>query len=281
MARLNTVRSGDQGEYVAAHLLSQICSVVPVPRQEDHGVDFHCAILEKDGSLLLQGESFDVQIKRLDAGSVVIDAGGSPKKRYQVVWHLGGRPNPFLLGLVNRAQSALELYSTSNLWEVRWDGIPLRLQLVPGGKREVTFEGPQGARSCARVALGAPVVRLAYRVQENAVALPGPDELEQARNALRAWTRLDDWNRVMARWNVPVCFDFESWEANSQPSDLKHQTFMNPKGYTIPATERVLTVVASALAANYSIADAPLDKQAALARFLDALGVRSDGLYRG
>ena len=37
-----TFRQGDRSEYLALYMLSALGLAVPVPRQEDVGIDFHC-----------------------------------------------------------------------------------------------------------------------------------------------------------------------------------------------------------------------------------------------
>ena len=56
-------RQGNRSEYLAQYLLSYIGTSILVPRQEDVGIDFNCAISVNNGHIEEIKEQFHVQIK--------------------------------------------------------------------------------------------------------------------------------------------------------------------------------------------------------------------------
>ncbi len=56
-------RGGDLGEDLGIFLLKSVCSVAPVPRPEDVGVDVVATLLREDGDFLVAEDSFFVQLK--------------------------------------------------------------------------------------------------------------------------------------------------------------------------------------------------------------------------
>jgi hypothetical protein len=57
-------RTGDQAEYLTQYLLSNFGASILVPRQEDRGFDFHCALeFSKKGTLHDFKDTYYVQVK--------------------------------------------------------------------------------------------------------------------------------------------------------------------------------------------------------------------------
>jgi len=74
-------REGDRSEYVANFLLSAIGLVTPVPRQEDIGIDFHCALADQENGVLTFDYPFIVQAKSI--GSPVVEVKAPDKYKHQ------------------------------------------------------------------------------------------------------------------------------------------------------------------------------------------------------
>jgi hypothetical protein len=85
--RLFSFHEGDRSEYLAHYLLSYFASVVPVPRQEDYGLDFLCGVVRRTGNRLHVKRYFGVQVKSAEA--LDVEYGGMKKgrwKRWEVTW---------------------------------------------------------------------------------------------------------------------------------------------------------------------------------------------------
>lgn len=63
MAKKNNWRKGDRSEYLAQVFLSSLSFSNPVYRQEDFGIDFVCALIEKENGNLYPNETFNLQCK--------------------------------------------------------------------------------------------------------------------------------------------------------------------------------------------------------------------------
>ena len=58
---------GSRAEYLAQYLFSGFGTSIPVPHQEDSGIDFYCTMTEKLGRLAWPRAYFTVQVKSTDA----------------------------------------------------------------------------------------------------------------------------------------------------------------------------------------------------------------------
>lgn len=100
-------RKGDLAEGIGRELLRRFSAVVPVPREEDFGIDAICTLLRAEGPRTLYAEnSFGVQFKSVS--DRVVEYRGEAAR-----W-LRRLDIPLLIGSVDLAQSALTLYATEN-----------------------------------------------------------------------------------------------------------------------------------------------------------------------
>ena len=126
-------RQGNRSEYLALYILSALGVVVPVPRQEDVGTDFHCTLASREGKSLKFHAPFLVQVKSRSRKKVVF--GGIDKKRRwkqkEIEW-LFGQELPLLIGIADKNKLTLALYSTSNIWAAYYTaGNPGQVVLLP------------------------------------------------------------------------------------------------------------------------------------------------------
>ncbi len=130
-------RQGNRSEYLAQYLLSYLGTTVFVPRQEDVGIDFNCAISVASGHVEEIKEQFHVQIKSnitddIEFGEVA-KTGKNQKtkwKQYELEW-LFNLDNPLFIGIVNKDEGSLELYSTSFMWYNYWNRKFLTVKFLP------------------------------------------------------------------------------------------------------------------------------------------------------
>jgi hypothetical protein len=130
-------RQGNISEYLAQYLLSYLGTAIYVPRQEDVGVDFHCAITENESHIDIVKEQFHVQIKsnlsdEIEFGSVIKTGKDSTIKwkKHELDW-LFNLEVPLFIGISNKEGSCLELYSTSFMWYNYWNKKFLTLKFIP------------------------------------------------------------------------------------------------------------------------------------------------------
>jgi hypothetical protein len=172
-------REGDRSEYLALYLLSALGVAVSVPRQEDIGADFHCVLASTDGKRSTFKDPYLVQVKSSSARGDIRYGGPDDKRRWrreEVEW-LFGQELPILVGLVDKASSSLNLYSTSNMWHARYMGGNLgEVCLVPDSPAEQNAEIPRpyanqqagwpsgiGDQQLWTVPLGPPLVSITTR----------------------------------------------------------------------------------------------------------------------
>lgn len=249
-------RLGDRAEYLGTFLMSRIAQAVPVPRQEDYGIDYLGALLRPDGQAMLIGRRFAIQWKS-NVASLREPFGAHRKGRWrprECLWLLGREPfpvdtTPFFLGHVDVARGRVKLYATSLMWHARWRGFPTEVEFVPEvwPRDDATFppvdpismqpigsvypEGhppsPPGLGQRAVVPLGYPIVELDMQM----VAERDPSaHLDAVRETLNAWCRVEELNRLAASLNVPVCFWHWSWMTNEPPDqrDLRTASYAHP-----------------------------------------------------
>ena len=114
-------RQGDRSEYLALYILSALGIVVPVPRQEDIGADFYCSLADLKGNRLTFHMPYLVQAKSRSVRK--ISYGGVSEegtwKKEEIDW-LFSQELPLLIGMVDKKELSLDLYSTSNIWAARY-----------------------------------------------------------------------------------------------------------------------------------------------------------------
>jgi len=103
-ARQADFRMGDRTELLVQFCLNAIAFTTPVPRQEDVGHDFLCALAEPHGDMLWAGQSFMVQAKSNTKPLIF-------EKPHELAW-LRGQENPFLIAVGHKADLRVDIYST-------------------------------------------------------------------------------------------------------------------------------------------------------------------------
>src|SRR5271157_2608742 len=108
-------RGGNRSEYLAHYLLSYLGSCTPVPRQEDVGVDFHCAVCESTAVGDCVKEQFYLQLKSsdgddLDYGHVVRMKDGSLKWKYYEKDWLFSLDLPLFIGVCSKENRSIKIY---------------------------------------------------------------------------------------------------------------------------------------------------------------------------
>jgi hypothetical protein len=116
---------GSRSEYLAQFVFSSFGTAIPVPHQEDSGIDLYCTLLEPDGQRAWPRAYYSVQVKST-MDSWVFD--GAESVRW-IIQH----PLPIFLCIVQKSGARILVYHTAPRFAV-WalPTQPIRLELIPG-----------------------------------------------------------------------------------------------------------------------------------------------------
>lgn len=201
---------------------------MPVIRQEDIGIDFHCVVTKKkDRYKITFGAPFGVQVGSIDGKEFVF--GGFPKddakkerwRKEGVEW-LFAQEVPFFVCTVDRTDSAFRLYSTSPMWLMRINYPTMtEVVLMP----DKTHDPLRASRSAEKlddkgngdgfsyaVPLGPPIVQLTMADLED----KEEKVLSRAREALSFAAFYDQVNITYRRSGIQACY----WFTNIVPNDV-------------------------------------------------------------
>ena len=113
-------RQGNRSEYLALYILSALGIVVKVPIEEDIGADFHCSLAKVEKNKMTFQAPFIVQVK---SKSEKFTYGGPNRKekwkKDEVDW-LFNQELPLLIGIADKNNGVLELFTTSSMWVARY-----------------------------------------------------------------------------------------------------------------------------------------------------------------
>jgi hypothetical protein len=120
------LHEGSRSEYLAQFVFSSFGTAIPVPHQEDSGLDIYCTLLERDGQRAWPHAYYSVQVKSTMDPWVF----SSPESVRWIIEH----PLPIFLCIVQKPEAIIRIYHTSPrfaAWSLpiqRWS----RLELIPG-----------------------------------------------------------------------------------------------------------------------------------------------------
>src|SRR6266436_3960727 len=128
------LHEGSRSEYLAQYVFSSFGTAVPVPHQEDTGLDIYCTLLEREGRRAWPRAYYAVQVKS-NMEPWIFD--GAESVRW-IIEH----PLPIFLCVVLKADARLLVYHTTPRFAA-WASPthPDRLVLVPGMKTEAHTVG--------------------------------------------------------------------------------------------------------------------------------------------
>jgi hypothetical protein len=122
------LHEGSRSEYLAQYVFSSFGTAVPVPRQEDTGLDIYCTLLERDGPLAWPRAYYSVQVK----STMEPWTFASPDSVRWIIEH----PLPIFLCIVLKAEPRILIYPTTPRFAA-WI-LPLHknhLALIPGTEK--------------------------------------------------------------------------------------------------------------------------------------------------
>src|SRR5262249_34825585 len=120
---------GSRSEYLAQYAFASFGTAVPVPRQEDTGLDLYCTLTERLGKEIWPTAYFSVQVKS-DASPWKFP---NPESVKWLVQH----PLPVFLCVVNKSDASLQIYHTCpRFFASSLPPLPESLELIPGTEGE-------------------------------------------------------------------------------------------------------------------------------------------------
>jgi hypothetical protein len=182
------LHEGSRSEYLAQYVFSSFGTAIPVPHQEDSGLDIYCTLLEQDGQRAWPQAYYSVQVKSTMAPWVF----GSPESVRWIVEH----PLPIFLCIVQKAEARLLVYHTTPRFAA-WI-LPIhqnRLELIPGTETKAeTIEG--GWVTGESFNLKAPILN--FTIQD----MLRDDFRDQAVEVLKFWIGYDMENLFRIRSGI-------------------------------------------------------------------------------
>lgn len=119
------LHEGSRSEYLAQFVFSSFGTAIPVPHQEDSGLDIYCTLLEREGQRAWPRAYYSVQVKSTMGPWIF----GSPESVRWIIEH----PLPIFLCIVQKSEARILVYHTSPRFAA-WvlPTKPNRLELIPG-----------------------------------------------------------------------------------------------------------------------------------------------------
>jgi hypothetical protein len=177
------LHEGGRSEILADYLFSSWGTVSPVRRQDDHGVDLSCTLVERVGRRAWVRDYYSVQVKSTAEPWIF-------EGQESVRW-LVEHPVPLFLCSVSKAQGRVRVYHVMPRFCVWAMGrLPTRLELVP----EETHSGKFVEWQTGSVySLSAPVI------EADLQTLINEERMREFGQVLTAWVRIDRENCDLVR----------------------------------------------------------------------------------
>jgi hypothetical protein len=174
----SNLHEGSRSEYLAQYVFSMFGTSVPVPHQEDHGIDLYCTLLERRGRRAWPVAYYSVQVRSNHRPWVF----NTPES---VQW-LIEYPMPLFYSVVEKDKARVRVYHTlSRFMSVTTsEKLPRALSLVPGrGTESMTMIPPNADQN--QISLGAPILQ--FTIDE----LLDTGRFDAIRNVLQFWILID------------------------------------------------------------------------------------------
>jgi hypothetical protein len=202
---------GSRSEYLAQFVFSSFGTAIPVPHQEDTGIDLYCTLLEQDGKRAWSRAYYSVQVKST-MDPWVFD---SPESVRWIIEH----PLPLFLCIVQKSEARILVYHTTARFAA-WV-LPMHknyLKLIPGTETKAqTVEG--GWTKDDSFNLTAPILN--FTIQE----VLNPDFRSQVAKVLKFWIDHDVENLFRIKsgihhFHVPHQYETNSIEGSAGLIDM-------------------------------------------------------------
>jgi hypothetical protein len=193
------LHEGSRSEYLAQYVFTAFGTAVPVPRQEDAGIDMYCTLLEPDGQRAWSGAYYSVQVKS-ELEPWVING------RKAVEWFIK-YPLPIFLCIVQKAEKRILVYHTTprfSLWTM--PELPERFELILGTETQAVTGQWAWIGPCT---LAAPILDFTINDLDD-------DFRSQVKSVLKFWIDIDVENMARIKNGIQqfvVPYDYETNKA--------------------------------------------------------------------
>lgn len=268
---VTNLHHASRAEVLADYLLSLWGTVTPTRRQDDHGIDLYCTVMDEVGNLSRVLDYYSVQVK----------SNGDPwilKNEDEVRW-LFDYPTPLFLTCVDQSGLVLSIYQTMTRFLAGMWPPGKRIELIPLDAdvgRCAQWKDPE------RFELSAPILRITLE------DLVHGDKLDLYREVLRYWIAADRDACALRRMGVLRLRMPYEYRVNEVPGVSNTE-----QGMTRPTEEQRVAGVRTAVEVLDYIGDQLLraaDRESAIhaalllrrlvdmnaAFFADSLHVRAD-----
>jgi hypothetical protein len=216
-ARPYGFRQGDRSELLAETVLNALAFTVRVPRQEDVGHDFLCALSEMKEQMVWAGPSFTVQVKSRREPLVF-------EEEHELAW-IRGLDNPFFIAISDLKNRRVDIYSTwKRLLGILYRGCR-RIILIPGNPNATYGDiDTKEDSSEQRIPLDRPILSVDLNDAMDEQRMRSLGEI------LRSWIILDSENIVRTRTGMYWVTGPTDYETNTpiDGRDATVQFFWNP-----------------------------------------------------
>ena len=202
---------GSRSEYLAQFVFSSFGTAIPVPHQEDTGIDLYCTLLEQQGKRAWPHAYYSVQVKST-MDPWVFD---SPESVRWVIEH----PLPIFLCIVQKSKARIHVYHTTPRFAA-WI-LPIhkkQLKLTPGTETKAqTVTG--GWKEGESFDVIAPILNFTIAEALN------PEFRKQVEKVLKFWIDYDVENLVRIKcgihhFRVPNRYETNSTEGSGGLIDM-------------------------------------------------------------
>lgn len=188
---------GSRSEYLAQYVFSSFGTAIPVPHQEDTGLDIYCTLLEQVGQRAWPRAYYSVQVKST-VDPWVFDGPDS------VQWFIE-HPLPIFLCVVQKAKARILVYHTTPRFAV-WTmpELPQRLEVTLGIETQALTANWPWIGPCE---IKAPI--LDFTIEQ----VLDSDFRAQVKKVLQFWINYDVENLVRIKCGIPhfqVPYDYET-----------------------------------------------------------------------
>jgi hypothetical protein len=191
------LHEGSRSEYLAHFVFTAFGTAIPVPHQEDTGLDIYCTLLKQEGRQAWPQACYSVQVKSTMDPWVFE---GTDSARWLIE-----HPLPIFLCIVQKAEARILVYHTTPRFAA-WTmpGLPERLELILGTETKAVtsswaWDGP--------INLGAPI--LDFTISE----ILDTAKIEEVKSVLKFWIDFDVENLVRIKSGIQqfkVPYDYET-----------------------------------------------------------------------
>ncbi len=215
------LHEGSRSEYLAQYVFAAWGTVVPVPHQEDSGLDLYCNLVERVGQRAWAKSPYTVQVKS-NMKPWVFD------KPESVRW-LIEHPLPLFLCVVDKSEARVRVYQTTPRFYI-WSRarLPARLLLTP--TTEMKGVPPKWSDG-ENFSLSAPI--LDFTLQQYL------DEgfLSKAKSVIESWVGVDHANLAQIRNGIRKFVVPSQYTPNEVPDIRSSTVFLKT---THPVSEEEL-----------------------------------------